>query len=215
MRLGLPWTAKNDHRMNKGWLGPSSAVPPDSGGMREAGETGFGGEVRRRLVEEFAVSFYNGALKPNLAEKNPMTGREIEFLMDGPQFERTKRSEIWSYSNAVGTGYQYRVVYRDKRFSDLERLLEMYSGAAQAPEGEGASVERRLYEEILALIREGRLPKTFKIPSARYPQEDKIVSMVEDLGQKVEDLGRRVRKLEEQLAAQESPKAEDEPPQLP
>ncbi len=180
--------------------------------MRQSDDTRFGSETRRRLVEEFAVSYYNGSLRPNLAEKNPMTGREIEFLMDGPQFEKIKRPEIWSYSNAVGTGYQYRVVYRDKRFSDLERLLQMYSGAVQVQEGDGPLVEQRLYEVILALMREGRLPKTFRIQPARDVDEQKVMSMVEELSRTLEELGERVRRLEEQLTAQDEPKPQDGQP---
>jgi hypothetical protein len=59
--------------------------------------------------------------------------RDIEDLMDGPQFDRTKKTEVWSYSSAVGTGYQFKVVYKDRRFSQLDSLLGMHSGAIPAP----------------------------------------------------------------------------------
>ncbi len=171
--------------------------------MRESGDSSFGGETRHRLVEEFAVSYFNGSLKPNLAEKNPMSGRDIEYLMDAPQFGRTKRSEIWSFGNAVGSGYQYRVVYRDKRFSDLERLLEVYSGAASAPDADRSAVERRLYDVVLVLMREGRLPKSFRIQPGRTSQEERIMAMVEEFGRSLDDLAKRVRKLEEQQASKD------------
>ena len=173
--------------------------------MTEASDTSFSETMRHRLVEEFAVSYYNGSLKPILAEKNSMNGRDIEYLMDGPQFERTKRSDIWSSSNAVGTGYQYRVVYKDKRYTDLEHLLELYSGTVPAAEADFSEVEQRLYELIMLMIKEGRLPKTFKIQSAKEAQNEKLVSLVDELGRSLEELGRRVRKLEEQLSAQNQP----------
>jgi hypothetical protein len=156
--------------------------------------------MRRKLVEEFAVSYLNGALKPNLAEKNPVDGKDIEYFMDGPQFERTNRSEVWSFGNAVGSGYQYRVVYRDKRFSDLVRLLDIFSGAVLVPDGDRSGVERRLYDLILVLMREGRLPASFKIQSGRTSQDDRVRAMLEEFGRSLDDLAVRVKKLEEQQA---------------
>jgi hypothetical protein len=170
--------------------------------LRESGESSFGGDARHNMVQEFAVAYYNGVLKPNLAEKNLVTGKEIEFLMDTPQFEKIRRSEMWSFSNAVGTGYQYRVVYKDKRFSDLEPLMQMYSGAVVAPEVDTSEVERRLYELILVLMREGRVPKTFKIQSPRESREERMAAMLDEFGRSLDELGKRVRQLEEQLGAQ-------------
>ena len=180
--------------------------------MSEGSGTSFGEEMRHRIVEEFAVSFYNGTLKPNLAEKNPVNGRDIEYLMDGQQFEKTRRTDIWSYGNAIGTGYQYRVVYKDKRYADLERLLGIYSGTARAPEEDREVVVQNLYEIILQMIKEGRLPKTFRVRSAREIQEEKLLSMVEELGRSMDELGRRVRELEEKLAANNAPLEEASPP---
>lgn len=173
--------------------------------LAEDNGTSFGEGMRHRLVEEFAVSYYNGSLKPNLAEKNPVTGRDIEYLMDGFQFERIRRADVWSYRNAVGTGYQYKVVYKDKRYSDLEKLLEMYSGTAQTAEEDKPLVEQRLYEMVMLMIREGRLPKTFRIQSTREAQEEKLLSMVEELGHSMDELGRRVKELEARLAEHEAP----------
>ncbi len=183
--------------------------------MAEASGTSFWGTMKHRLVEEFAVSYYNGSLKPNLAEKNPMSGREIEYLMDGPQFDRVRRSDVWSCANAVGTGYQYRVVYKDKRYSDLDKLLGMYSGTVAVPEDDRPVVEQRLYELILLMVKEGRLPKSFKIQPPGDAQNEKLVSMVEELGRSMDELGRRVRVLEEQLAARDAPKPEESPPVQP
>ena len=157
--------------------------------------------MRHRLVEDFAVAYYNGSIKPNLAEKNPMTGRDTEYLMDAPQFEKTKRSEVWTYSNAIGTGYQYRVVYRDKRFSDLDRLLEMYSGDSTVADGGQPSAEEQLYKMVLLLIKEGRLPPTFKVQPAKDARIQSLVSTVELLTKSVEDLEKRLKKLEEGQAA--------------
>ena len=102
--------------------------------------------MKRRLVEEFAVSYINGSIKPNLAEKNPTNGRDVEYLMDAPQLDKTKKTDVWAYANAVGSGYQYRVVYKDRRFSDMDRLVQVYSGTIPASEGEGPAVEQKLYE---------------------------------------------------------------------
>jgi hypothetical protein len=170
--------------------------------LAEEGGTSFGGESRHRLVEEFVVSYYNGSLKTNLAEKNPINGRDVEYLMDGPQFDGLRRSDVWSYGSAVGTGYQYRVVYKDKRFSDLEKLLEVYSGTVRAEEADRTLVEQRLYEMIMLMIKEGRLPKTFRIQS-KGAQEEKLLAMVEQLGRSMDELGRRVKELEEKLEAQD------------
>ena len=125
--------------------------------MTEESGTSFGEEMRRRLVDEFVISYYNGSLKPNLAEKNPINGRDVEYLMDAPEFDRIRRSDVWSYGTAVGTGYQYKVVYKDRRYSDLEKLLETHSGTGTAAEEDVAPVEQRLYEMIMLMIREGRL----------------------------------------------------------
>jgi hypothetical protein len=160
--------------------------------------------MRHRLVEEYAVSYYNGSVKPNLAEKNPINGRDIEYLMDGPQFERIRRADVWSYGNAIGTGYQYRVVYKDKRYFDLEKLLEMYSGTVQTAEEDKALVEQRLYEMILLMMKEGRLPKTFKVQSTKETQEERLLAMVEELGRSMDELGKRVKELEARLASQET-----------
>jgi len=161
--------------------------------------------MRRRLVEDFVVSFYNGSLNPNMAEKDPSTGRDIEFLMDAPQFDKVRKSDVWSFSNAVGTGYQYRVVYRDRRFSDLGRLVGVYSGTNEASGEEKASAEQELYQLILLMTKEGRMPKTFKIKSAQELQEQKVITMVEELSRMMEELGRKVRAIEEKLATQPAP----------
>jgi hypothetical protein len=180
--------------------------------MMENAGTGFGDAMKHRVVEEFVVAYYNGSLKPNVAEKNMMTGKEIEYLMDGPQFEKIPKSDMWTYSTAVGTGYQYRVVYRDKRFSDLERLLQVYAGTSAIPEDEKAAAEQRLYELILQLIREGRLPKSFRLVTTKDAENEKVAALVDELGRSLEELGKRVRKLEEQL---NSPKEEGVPPPVP
>ena len=179
--------------------------------MTEEGRTIFGEGMRQRLVEEFAVSYYNGSLKPNLAEKNPMNGRDVEYLMDGPQFDRIRRSDIWSYGDAIGTGYQYRVVYKDRRYSDLEKLLEVYSGTATTSEEDRVLTEQRLYEMIMLMIKEGRLPKTFKI-EPRGAQEEKLFVMFEQLRHSMDELGRRVRELEEKLGEREEPQLQRSPP---
>ena len=153
--------------------------------------------MRHRLVEDFAVAYYNGSVKPNLAEKDPMSGRDAEYLMDGPQFEKIKRSEVWSYSNAIGTGYQVRVTYRDKRFSDLDRLLEAYSGDSTTPEGDQPSAEEKLYRMVLLLIKEGRLPQTFKVQPAKDTRMESLVSTIERLALSMDDLEKRLKRLEE------------------
>ena len=181
-------------------------------GLTEGAETSFGEEMRHRLVEEFAVSYCNGSLKPNLAEKNPINGRDIEYLMDSPEFDRIRRADVWSYGNAVGTGYQYRVVYKDRRYSDLDKLLEAYSGIGTTAGGDRASVEQRLYEIIMLMIKEGRLPKTFRIPS-RETQEEKVIAMVEQLRRSMDELGRRVKELEEKIDAREEPPLQSTPTQ--
>ena len=180
-------------------------------GLSEESETSFGGESRHSLVEEFAISYLNGALKPNLAERNPINGQDIEYLMDAPQFDRLRRSDVWSYGNAVGTGYQYKVVYKDRRFSDLERLLPVYSGTVQAAEAERAAAEQRLYEIVMLLIKEGRVPKTFRI-QPQGAQVAKLLAMIEQLGRTMDELGRRVRELEEKLEARAGPELQQSSP---
>lgn len=170
--------------------------------------------MRHQLLEHFAISYFNGSVRPNLAEKNPMNGRDIEYLMDGPEFDRIKRQEVWSYSNAVGTGYQYRVTYRDKRFSDLDRMLQTYSGTAEASDEEKSVVEQRLYEQVLLMIREGRLPKDFKIRSTKEAQDDRVIAMVEEFGRALDDLGIRVRRLEEEVKSKVEPSAPPDPQSL-
>ena len=182
---------------------------------RNDNETSFGEGMRHRLVEDFAVAYYNGSIKPNLAEKNPMNGRDTEFLMDGPQFEKIKRSEIWAYSNAVGTGYQYRVTYRDKRFSDLDRLLEMYSGGLTTVEDGQPSVEERLYWLIMLLIKERRLPQTFKVQPAKDSRIDGLVATVAHLTRSMDDLEKRLKRLEEGQAAQSHSIVPTESPAVP
>lgn len=209
--MGLGHATKTDSQMKIRWLGFSKGNPSNVAlQMVEAGDSSFGGEMKRRLVEEFVVSYINGSLKPNFAEKNPMGGTDVEFLMDGPQFDRTKKTEVWSYSNAVGTGYQYRVVYRDRRFSDLERLVQLYSGTLPVTMEDRAVVEQKLYEIVMLMIKEGRVPKTFQVKSAKDVENEKLTALVEELGHSLDELGKRVRKLEEQLAAQNEVRLGDE-----
>jgi len=138
-------------------------------------------------------------MKPDLAERNPTDGRPIEYLMDGPEFGRLNRRDVWSYSNAPGTGYQYRVIYNDKRFSDLEDLLGKYSGRVRIDGDDMPKVEQNLYELILVLIKEGRLPKNFKIQSAKDPRLDKLAIELEQLRQLMNEVDERVRRLERNM----------------
>lgn len=169
--------------------------------MTESSESSFGDAMRRRLIEDFVVAYYNGPLKPNLAEKNPANGRDAEYLMDGGQFEKIRKAEVWSYANAVGSGYQYRVVYKDRRFSDLERLVAIYVGSVQVEDEERENARQSLYQLILLMVKEGRLPKTFKIQSSQEVQETRLLETVEELGRAMEELGRKVSAIEERLAA--------------
>ena len=178
--------------------------------MIESSDNSFSGSMRRRLLEDFVVSYYNGTLNPNIAEKDPSTGRDVEFLMDAPQFDKIRKSDVWSFSNAVGTGYQYRVVYKDRRFSDLGRLVGVYSGTSEAAGEDRASAEQDLYQLILLMIKEGRMPKSFKIRSSQEVQEQKVIAMVEELGRTMEELGRKVRAIEEKLAAQPASSVADD-----
>ena len=178
--------------------------------MIESSDNSFSGSMRRRLLEDFVVSYYNGTLNPNIAEKDPSTGRDVEFLMDAPQFDKIRKSDVWSFSNAVGTGYQYRVVYKDRRFSDLGRLVGVYSGTSEAAGEDRASAEQDLYQLILLMIKEGRIPKSFKIRSSQEVQEQKVIAMVEELGRTMEELGRKVRAIEEKLAAQPASSVADD-----
>lgn len=162
-------------------------------------DSNFGQETKHRLVEDFATAYLNGSMKPNLAERNPTDGHAIEYLMDGPEFGRLNRRDVWSYSNAPGTAYQYRVTYKDKRFSDLEDLLGRYSASARVDGDDMPRVEQNLYELILVLIKEGRLPKNFKIQSARDPRLDKVVVELEQLRQLMKEIDERVRRLEHQI----------------
>lgn len=160
-------------------------------------EGSFGPNTKRKTVEEFVVAYYNGSIKPNLSEKDAMTGRDAEYLMDAPQFDKVDRSEVWSYSAATGSGYQYRVVYKDKRFSRLAQLAGMYSGSIPVTDEDKPMVEQRLYEMILALIRERRLPPTFKLQTAKETRPDGSGAEVARLAQALESLERRVMALEE------------------
>jgi hypothetical protein len=167
--------------------------------------------MRRRLVEDFALAYYNGSIKPNFAEKNPMTGLNAEYLMDAPQFEKIKKSEIWASSSAVGTGYQHRVTYKDKRFSDLDSLLESYSAGVQTVESDQSSVEDRLYRLILQMIKEGRLPPSFKVQPAKDSRIEGLLSTVEHLTRSMEDLEKRLKTLEEVQIARSEPVLPSEP----
>ena len=204
---------KTDLWMKIRWPRLSLGEPtslPSAEAMIESTDGGFGNTMKHRVVEEFVVSYLNGSLKPNLAEKNPMNGRDVEFLMDGPQLDRTKKTEVWSYANAVGTGYQYRVVYKDRRFSDLDRLVQLYTGTISSADEDRPVVEQKLYELVMLMLKEARLPKTFKILPNNESENQKLAAMVEELGRSLEELGRRVRKLEDQLAIREEIKDRDE-----
>jgi hypothetical protein len=177
--------------------------------MIESDESSFGAATRHKLVEEFVVSLVNGSLKPILAERNPATGKDVEYLMDSAQFDRIRKPEVWSYSNAVGTGYQYRVVYKDRRFSDLERLVGVYSGASPGGEDK-AQAEQNLYQTVLILIKEGRLPKSFRIQSIQDAQEQKVTEMIEELSLMMDELGKRVKVIEEELGSRGAPSSEEQ-----
>ena len=160
-------------------------------------DSSFGEGMKHKLVEDFAVAYLNGSVKPNLAERNPTDCREIQFLMDAPQFGRTNRMDIWSYSDAIGTGYQYRVTYKDKRFSDLDNLLSMYMGRSAVEDGDKPVVEQKLYDLVLLLMKESRLPKSFRLQSTRDVRLDKFLAELEQLKLSLEAFDKRVKKIEE------------------
>jgi hypothetical protein len=201
------------------WLGFSLASASISwcrGKLSERNDDStFSMTMRRRMIEDFAVAYYNGSIKPNFAEKNPITLQDAEFLMDGPQFEKIPKSEIWKSSSAVGTGYQYRVTYRDKRFSDLDRLLEMYSGGTTTAEMDQPSVEERLHRLILQMIKEGRLPQNFKVQPAKDSRIEGLLTAVESLTRSLEDLEKRLKRLEEAQTPRQEPAIPNEPPVVP
>ncbi|HEY6283488.1 MAG TPA: hypothetical protein VIW22_06150, partial [Nitrososphaerales archaeon] len=114
-------------------------------------------------------------------------------------------------SSAVGTGYQYRVIYRDKRFSDLDRLLEMYSAGVTTVESDQSSVEERLHRLILQMIKEGRLPQSFKVQPPRDSRIEGLISDVEQLTRLTEDLEKRLRSLEETQVTRSEPVLPSEP----
>jgi len=170
--------------------------------METAGaEGGFSDILRRRTLQDFVVGFYNGTIKPNLAERDPASGRDIEFPMDGPEFERTKKSEVWSFSPAPGSGYKYKVIYKDRRFAGLEQLLGMYSGSVSTDQPK-SRVEQSLYEVVMLLMKEGRLPESFKIQAPGDPRVDKLLATVEGLTQALEGLERRVKAIEDARASE-------------
>lgn len=172
-------------------------------GEIEDNESSFSPGVRHRLVDDFAVSYYNGSIKADLAEKNPTTGKDVEYLMDGHQFEKLDRSEVWSYSTAVGTGYQFRVTYRDKRYSDLVRLLAMYSGRIAVTEEDSPLVEQKLYDLILLMLQEKRLPQNFKIQPVKDPRLDRMIAAADQLARSFDTLEMRVKALEDRLKERE------------
>ncbi len=189
--------------MERGRIGLSDA---------EGAGAPFGDDMKHRLVEEFVVGYYNGSVKPNLAEKNPMNGRDAEYLMDGFQFERIRKSDVWSCSDAVGTGYRYRVTYKDRRFSDLDPLLDVYSGRTSPEDTNRSAVEQRLYDLIMLLVKEGRLPKSFKIRPAKDQQAENLTAELARLNRTLGELEERIRKLEEALAARKDPEVPSSPP---
>ena len=87
----------------------------------------------------------------------------------------------------------------------------MYSGTVQAADADKAAAEQRLYETIMLLIKEGRLPKTFSIQT-QGAQVAKLLAMIEQLGRTMDELGRRVRELEEKLEARAEPELQQSPP---
>jgi citrate synthase len=71
-------------------------------------------------------------------------------------------------------------------------------------------VEKRPYETIMVLLREGRLPKTFKIQPAADLLVEKILPMVEELRRSVESLNGRVARMEA-LSSHVEPVSQREP----
>jgi hypothetical protein len=64
-------------------------------------------------------------------------------------------------------------------------------------ENDRAWVEQSLYDLILLLIKEKRLPQSFKIQPAKDPRIDTLISEVERLTHVIEELEKRVIKVEE------------------
>jgi hypothetical protein len=73
----------------------------------------------------------------------------------------------------------------------------MYSGNVSLEENDRAWVEQSLYDLILLLIKEKRLPQSFKIQPAKDPRIDTLISEVERLTHVIEELEKRVIKVEE------------------
>ena len=60
------------------------------------------------------------------------------------------------------------------------------------------------------MIKEGRRPRTFQLRSTSDTENEKLVSMVEELRKSLDELGSRVKKLEEQVAVRNEVQARDE-----
>ncbi|MDA4124605.1 MAG: hypothetical protein OK438_04040 [Thaumarchaeota archaeon] len=155
---------------------------------------------RHSLVQDFSVAYYNRDVIPDVTDKDA-NNEDVNFAFSKGEngsyknFYKLRKSEVVSYEwDSSYSRYEVKLV--DERFKELNALLDKYSDA-DTPSTDKLLVEKELYRLIRILMKEGRVPKTFKLQPFRDAQMSHLASSLERTTKLLDTLEKRVRGLED------------------
>jgi hypothetical protein len=175
----------------------------------------FNETMRHNLVQEFALAYYTREIIPDLAEK-------YEFI-DGSEYTHNfmTRKDVVEYIASVGgwsrvissgtltdsPNSEWFVKIVDKAYKDLDSLLDKYSDVDTPPD-EKNKAEKELYPMTKRLMKQGRIPKEFKLQPYRDQYLEDLTLKMASMGVKMDALGRKIENLDTRLKIVEKIAAE-------
>ena len=153
-------------------------------------DTYFNDDMKRRLVENFVVSYYNKLISPDLAIKT-IDNKNVVMMVGPANIGKYDPNDIWSYDNS-----SWNLVLKDNRFNQLNELVDKYSDRIETPELEKPAIEKKLYSLILLLMREGRIQEDFELEPQRDAELDNLASKIDRISKLIDNVEKRVRSLE-------------------
>ncbi|MDG6950890.1 MAG: hypothetical protein JRN12_03475 [Nitrososphaerota archaeon] len=155
----------------------------------------FNEKTRHSLVQTFAVCYFNREVKPDLAQKG-RTGANAEFSVHYSSLDKYPKETVWSCKLQSYSSYDYYMVLKDERFSELDELLDKYSDRIEVPESEKALIEKKLYSLTLLMMKEDRLPHSFRLEPVHDAEMNNLASKLERTTKLLDNLERRIANIE-------------------
>lgn len=161
----------------------------------------FNPAFRHNLVQEFCIAYYNKDFKPDVALKSETSGQDAHWYSDSTiDLEKWKGEPgVISYidnGRVSSAGYRYSVILRDSRFKELDALVEKYFDP-DTPSADKLNTEKELYKLVRILMKDNRIPKSFKMQPFRDAQLESIAMKQERTVRLLDALEKRVASLED------------------